>query len=146
VTGADGKVMLTASRRNFRDVEDCPVFELRIGDTDKEFKVSLLMENLQMLMPCDYSVEVSYRMGVEGLKALGHFAAPDMDYWMTVEEADCIPVNRELWRQREVAAARAKEQKADLTETIKKLSEDEIVRVRAFIQELDSKPQQQETA
>jgi hypothetical protein len=153
VTGAGGKVMLTATSLHHARRQDPPeqaAFEFCIGETDQEFRVILPMENLQTLMPGDYSVKVSYRVSAGGrLNGVPHFVAPDMDYWMTMEAADSIPVNRELLRQseeakeaaartREQEMAQSREQQMDLTEMIKKLSGDDLVRVRAFIQDLDT--------
>jgi hypothetical protein len=141
VTGANGRITLSMCPRYYRhDDENYPVFEFGIGDTDQEFKVSLSMQNLQMLIPGDYSVQVSYWVSKGGpLAGLAHFAAPDVDYRTTVEGAQCIPVNQELLHQQEAARAEAQRAAAelsketDLNEMIKKLDESEIAQVRSYI-------------
>jgi len=139
VTGANGKITLTMMRPRYlrHDDENYPVFEFGIGDTDQEFKVNLLLENLQTLMPGDYDVQVRYRVGPQGvLTGLAHFAAPNMDYRMTIEGAQCIPVkHQEFLRKQEAAHTEAEQNKEqDLNEMIKKLSENDSRRVRAFIE------------
>jgi len=138
VTGANGKITLTMRPRYFHhDDENYPVFEFCIGDTDQEFKVNLPLENIQLVMPGDYGVQVRYWVGPQGVLAgHAHFAAPDMDYRMTIEGAQCIPVkHQEFSRKQEAAHAEAEQNKEqDLNEMIKKLSENDSRRVRAFIE------------
>jgi hypothetical protein len=75
VVGENGNIYLQAlDSKN----PSCDVYRVKVGETDKSFRIIFKVDNVVKLMAGDYDVKISS-------KGISHFKGADIEYWIAVE-------------------------------------------------------------